>query len=189
MQHLQERRREPDGFLPLFEYNPHACFTIGNVHKMIDKNLLTRTVEDAIKDTGLFLVEIKVTPDNEITVTVDSNEGVDIEQCLAVTRRVEEVFDRDVEDYELEVGSAGLTAPFKVKAQYDKNVGNPVEVLTRDGRKIHGTLKAVADDFSNCTVSYTKKEKVEGQKRPVAVETDEILPIDNIKSIVYEIKF
>lgn len=156
---------------------------------MIDKTLLTQTVTEALKDTDLFLVDIKVTPTNEITVTVDSPTGVDIEQCLALTRRIEEKFDRDVEDYELEVGSAGITAPFTVKQQYDKNIGNPVEVLTRDGRKMHGTLKAVADDFSNCTVSIVKKVKEEGQKRPKNVEVDEVLPIDSIKSITYEIKF
>lgn len=156
---------------------------------MIDKAKLTQVVEDAIKGTDLFLVDIKITPTNEITVTVDSTKDVDIEQCLALTRTIEENFDRDVEDYELEVGSAGLTSPFKVKGQYDKNIGNPVEVITRDGRKLHATLKAVADDFSSCTLSVTKKVKEEGQKRPKNVEVDEVLPIGDIKSIVYEIKF
>ena len=158
---------------------------------MIDKVLLTQTVNDWLADKDLFLVDIKTTPNNEITVTIDSkgSTGVDIDQCLSLTRRIEEVFDRDVEDYELEVGSAGLTAPFKVKEQYDKNINNPVEVLTRDGRKLHGVLTAVAPDFSNCTVTITKKVKEEGQKRPVMVEVPEIFPIDMIKSIIYEIKF
>lgn len=156
---------------------------------MIDKNLLAETVNEALAGTDLFLVDIKVTPNNEITVTVDSVEGVDIEQCLEITRRIEETFDRDVEDYELEVGSAGLTSPLKVKGQYDKNIGNPVEVVTRDGRKIHGTLSAVADDFSNCTILVSKKIKEEGWKRPKTVETPVVFPIDSIKSIVYEIKF
>lgn len=156
---------------------------------MIDKALLTKTVEEALSGTDLFPVEIVVTPTNEITVTVDSTQGVDIDQCLALTRRIEEVFDRDVEDYELEVGSAGITAPFKVKGQYDKNIGNPVEAVTRDGRKLHGTLTAVADDFSSCTVTVTKKEKPEGQKRPVTVQVDEVIAIPNIKSICYELKF
>lgn len=156
---------------------------------MIDKKLLTETVEQAINGSDLFLVDIKVTPTNEITVTVDSSLGVDIEQCLELTRLIEEKFDRDVEDYELEVGSAGLTSPFKVKQQYDKNIGNPVEVLTRDGRKIHGILLSVADDFSNCTIAVPSKIKEDGQKRPKIVDVPEIFPIENIKSITYEIKF
>lgn len=156
---------------------------------MIDKELLTRTVTEAMEGTDLFLVDVKITPANEITVTVDSTRGVDIDQCLAITRRIEETFDRDTEDYELEVGSAGLTSPFKVKQQYDKNIGNPVEVVTRDGRKLHGTLTAVAPDFTSCTVTVTRKEKEPGAKRPVTVQVPETLDIDNIKSIVYEIKF
>ena len=83
-------------------------------------------------DTDLFLVDISVTPDNNITVEVDSATGVDIDACAAITRAVEAVFDRDAEDYALEVGSAGLTAPMKVRGQYDKNLGNDVEILTRD---------------------------------------------------------
>ena len=156
---------------------------------MIDKALLNQTIEKALAGTELFLVDTKITPTNEITVTIDSTKGVDIEQCLALTRKIEEVFDRDIEDYELEVGSAGLTSPFKVKAQYDKNIGNPVEVLTKTGQKLHGTLKSVDDDFSNCTISLIKKIKEEGQKRPKNVEVDEIIPISDIKTITYEIKF
>ena len=156
---------------------------------MIDKKLLADTITEAIAGSDLFLVDIKVSTNNEITVTIDSTAGVDIDRCLALTRRIEEVFDRDVEDYELEVGSAGLTSPFKVKGQYDKNIGNPVEVLTSDGRKLHGTLNAVSDDFSNCTIAITKKVKEEGQKRPVNVEVEEVIPIESIKKITYELKF
>ena len=156
---------------------------------MIDKEKLTQTVLDAIKDSDLFLVGIIVTPSNEITVTIDSPQNVDIEQCLALTRRIEEAFDRDEEDYELEVGSAGLTAPFTVKGQYDKNIGNPVEVLTRDGHKLHGVLAAVADDFSSCTLNVEKKVKEEGVKKPKKIQIEQIIPIVDIKKITYEFKF
>jgi ribosome maturation factor RimP len=156
---------------------------------MIDKQLLSETVEQAIANTNLFLVEVIVAPDNKITVTVDSAEGVDIEQCVSLTRTIEERFDRDVEDYELEVGSAGVTAPFKVRQQYDMNIGNPVEVLTRDGRKIHATLTAVNDDFTAITVTAPEKVKEPGAKRPKIVDVEQSINIDNIKSICYEIKF
>jgi ribosome maturation factor RimP len=156
---------------------------------MIDKQLLTKTVEEAIANTNLFLVEVGVTPDNKVTVEVDSAEGVDIEQCVALTRTIEEKFDRDVEDYELEVGSAGVTAPFKVRQQYEMNVGNPVEVLTRDGKKMHATLVAVSDDFTTVTVSTPEKVKEEGAKRPKLVDVEHTISIDIIKSICYEIKF
>ena len=79
--------------------------------------------------------------DNRIVVEIDSYSSVSIDDCVRLNGIIESHFDRDVEDYELEVGSAGLTSPLRVKAQYDKNVGNPVEVLTNDGRKLKGTLK------------------------------------------------
>ena len=71
--------------------------------------------------TDLFVVDIRISPDNVITVEVDSPTAVDIDECAAITRKIEEKFDRDTEDYELEVGSAGITSDFKIRAQYTKN--------------------------------------------------------------------
>lgn len=154
---------------------------------MIDKNKLTEVVENAIKDTDIFLVDVKVSPDNNIAVEIDSKNGLDIATCADLTRKIEEAFDRDVEDYELEVGSAGLTSPFKVKQQYEKNIGNDVDVVTRDGRKLSGRLTAVSDtDF---TIEVPTKVKVEGQKRPVVKDIPETIAMDNVKSVVYAIKF
>ena len=154
---------------------------------MIDKQKLTGTINEAIKDTPLFLVDVTVTPDNNITVEVDSMESVDIDECVKLTRDIEAVFDRDVEDYQLEVGSAGLTSPFKVKEQYVKNIGNQVEVLTRDGRKFKGTLTAVGDD--DFTVAVTKKVKEEGKKRPVEVEEPVVTKVADTKTVKYLIDF
>ena len=126
--------------------------------------------------------------DNRIVVEVDSREGsVKIDDCVAINRAVEASFDRDVEDYELEVGSAGLTSPFKVKAQYEKNLGNEVEVLTNDGRKLKGVLSAVDDD--TFTIKVTKKVKPEGAKRPVMVEEDETINYNETKYTKYLIQF
>ena len=154
---------------------------------MIDKQKLTDTINEAIKDTPLFLVDVTVTPDNNITVEVDSMESVDIDECVKLTRDIEAVFDRDVEDYQLEVGSAGLTSPFRVKEQYVKNIGNQVEVLTRDGRKFKGTLTAVGDD--DFTVAVTKKVKEEGKKRPVEVEEPVVTKVADTKTVKYLIDF
>ncbi len=96
--------------------------------------------------------------DNTIVVEIDSLRGVDIDDCTRLTRQIEETFDRDVEDYELEVGSAGLTAPFKVRGQYEKNIGNEIEVPTRDGRKLSGVLTAINPEGTVFTM--TVKEKV-----------------------------
>ena len=71
--------------------------------------------------------------------------------------------DREVEDYELEVGSVSITDPFKSLMQYRKNVGNPVEVLTADGRKLHGQLINVEDDFFEIDAEVLVQ--VEGKKK------------------------
>lgn len=154
---------------------------------MIDKQLIIDAVEKAIKDSDIFLVDVKVTPDNNITVEIDNPTGIDIDTCSRITRAIESEVDRDVEDYELEVGSAGLTAPFKVKGQYLKNIGNDIAVLTRDGKKLKGVLKDVTDDTFTMTV--TKKVKLDGKKRPEMVDEDITIPMADTKSVTYDIKF
>ena len=154
---------------------------------MIDKELLTKTVEHAISGTSMFIVEITISADNNIVVELDSDESMDIDTCAEITRKIESVFDREVEDYELEVGSAGLTSPFKVKRQWTKNIGNEIEVLTRDGRKLTGTL--VAADEDNFTIEYPVKVKEEGKKKPVIKAHKEVIDYTNSKKACYLIKF
>lgn len=156
---------------------------------MIDKNEIIRSVEHTIENTDAFLVDVKITPDNIITVEIDSPTGVDIDTCVAITRNIEQEFDRDKEDYELEVGSAGITSPFKVKQQYYKNIGNEVEVLTRDGRKLCGTLTEYSDDTDSFTIEIPTKVKVPGKKKPEIVNQPATFAVADVKSVKYNIKF
>lgn len=154
---------------------------------MIDKNELRAFVEERLKDSEYFLTDLKITPSNEITVEIDSMTPGDIEECVRLTRAIEEAFDRDVEDYELEVGTAGLTSPLKVRRQYDKYVGRDLEVLTSDGRKLHGLLRSVSED--GIVLAVPQKVKKEGIKKPV-IETLEVsLAYSDIKKAVYDLKF
>ena len=154
---------------------------------MIDKQKLTETVEEAIKGTSIFIVDIKISNDNSIIVELDSDDSMDIDMCTSISRKIESVFNRDVEDYELEVGSAGLTSPFKVKRQWQKNLGNEIEVLTKDGRKLTGVLIEVNDD--NFVIQFPIKVKEEGKKRPVVVSHKEPITFENCKKACYLIKF
>lgn len=156
---------------------------------MIDKNLIGEIVEKALEGTDDFLVDVHVTPDNVVTVEIDSMTGVDIDTCVRLTREIEQQVDRDVEDYELEVGSAGLTSPLKVHRQYEKNIGNELEVLTRDGRKLTGTLKSVSPDGSEFTLVIPQKVKEPGKKRPTIVDTDTTIAVADTKTVKYLIKF
>ncbi|MCM1290884.1 MAG: ribosome assembly cofactor RimP [Prevotella sp.] len=154
---------------------------------MIDSSKLRDFIENSLEGSGNYLVDLKVSPTNEITVEIDNDEGVDIDECISLTHAIEGEFNRDVEDYELEVGSSGLTSPFKVVRQYRKNLGNPVVVLTKDGRKLHGILRDVTD--SGFTIVQEEKIKKPGEKRPVIEEVEYPFDYQDVKSVVYDLKF
>lgn len=160
---------------------------------MIDKSLLIETVEACLAGTDAYLVDVEIGAANNIVVEIDSDSGVDIDTCAAITRRIEEVFDRDVEDYELEVGSAGITSPLKVRRQFEKNVGNDVEVLTRDGRKLHGVLvevKAGDDDRKvDFVVEIAVKVKEPGSKKSTVRQEPVELSSEACKYVRYDLKF
>lgn len=154
---------------------------------MIDKQIITKLVEEAIANTDAFVVDITVSASNDIVVELDSPTGVDLDFCAEVNHRINEELDRDKEDYSLEVGTASLTAPFKVKGQYEKNLGNDVEVLTKDGKKIKGVLTEVAD--LTFTIEVEHKVKEPGAKRPVMVKEPMIIPYADAKRVNYLIDF
>ena len=102
---------------------------------MLTKENISKAAKEKITDIGGFLVDVKMNTNNNITIHFDKNEGVLIEDCISVTKHVESIFDRDVEDYELSVCSAGLSLPFKVGEQYLKNIGKEVSIKLKDGKK------------------------------------------------------
>ena len=154
---------------------------------MIDKNVVKKLVDEWLQDQEYFLVDIEISSDNRIVVEIDHADGVWIEDCVALSRYIEERLSRDDEDYELEVGSAGLGQPFKVPQQYINFVGKEVEVLDADGIKVKGILKAV--DGNDFTVGVEEKVKVEGKKRPVKMEVDHVYQMDKVKYTKYIISF
>ena len=154
---------------------------------MIDKNVVKKLVDEWLEDKEYFLVDIQSSPDDKIVVEIDHADGVWIEDCAELSRFVQEHLDRDQEDYELEVGSAGVGQPFKVAQQYVNNIGKEVEVLDNTGKKIKGILKSV--DGNNFVVSVSEKVKVEGKKRPVLQDVDYAFLMDQVKYTKYVISF
>ena len=146
---------------------------------MIDKTALEQVINEALQGTKMFLVTLKVSKDNVIDVALDSDEDISVDDCVAVNDAVLAAFDRDDEDYELTVGSYGITSPLLLPRQYRKNIGYEVEVLTADGRKLKGVI-ADADD-EGFTLTTTVKKKLEGKKRPELVEEEERFNYNDIK--------
>jgi ribosome maturation factor RimP len=154
---------------------------------MIDRQKVMELAEEWLADKEYFLVDVVISKDDKITVEIDHAEGVWIEDCAELSRHIESGLSRDSEDYELEVGSAGLGQPFKVVQQYKNHIGLEVEVLGKDGKKYKGILKSVLEDSFVLTVS--RKEKIEGAKRPQLVEVDLNFTYDEVKYTKYIIKF
>ena len=123
---------------------------------MISKVVIQKMVEEKLSDT-MFIVDVSVGPGNAISVIIDSDEGLSIDKCIEMSRHIEHQFDREVEDFSLEVSSPGLTQPFKVLRQYLKNLEKEVEIVTAKGDKITGILKSAGEESFVIETSATSK--------------------------------
>ena len=154
---------------------------------MIDKRIVSGIVNEWLEDKEYFLVDVAVSSDDKIVVEIDHAEGVWIDDCVELSRFIESKLDREEEDYELEVGSAGIGQPFKVLQQYLIHIGQEVEVLTKQGQKLEGLMKDANEE--NFTVTIQKKVKPEGAKRPKLVDEDVTFTYEEIKYTKYLISF
>jgi ribosome maturation factor RimP len=138
---------------------------------MLDKEFVIRAADKALSTSGNYLVDVQISPDNRVVIEIDNDsQSVSIDDCARLSRDVREAVGEEADNYEWEVGSAGLTAPFKVFRQYLKHIGKEVEVGIKDGRKLTGILKSAAEDRIVLTVE--RQEKIEGSKRKQTVKSD-----------------
>lgn len=154
---------------------------------MIEKEPIVEIVDAHLENTSLFLVDVVIRPGNVIVVEIDSDEAIGVDDCVEISRYIESKLDREAEDFELEVGSAGLTSPFKIPRQYQKNLENEVEVLTKGGQKLSGVLKSASEDGFSIVVS--KMMKPEGAKKKVTVEEELSFDYKDVKYTKYIIRF
>ena len=129
---------------------------------MILQSSITELINNKLEVDGYFLVDIQIKPSNNVIVFIDSEKGVSIDYCTEISKLINNSFDRDEEDFSLEVSSSGIGQPFKVLRQYKKNIGKEVEVLTQSKIKIKGILtEATEEKFTireEIVVKYKKKE-------------------------------
>lgn len=133
---------------------------------MIKQELIENLVSDALTDE-YFIVQVSVKKGNVIDVIIDGDNGVAIQKCVEVSRQIEQNLDRETEDFELTVSSAGLSNPFLVYRQYLKNIGKEVEVKTGNEKPITGTIKEV--DLIGFDLETRTLEKEEGKNKKVEV--------------------
>ena len=147
-------------------------------NKMISEQRIIKIFEDNPEIFGeYFLVEVKVSGDNDISIRIDKDNGLSIDECGQISHQIDTLLNREEEDFNLEVSSPGLTEPFKVTKQYIKNIGHQVEVLTTAGDKIKGVL--IAADADGATIEETIIERIGGKKQKTIVKTT--LPYGDIK--------
>lgn len=142
---------------------------------------ITTLVTSLLEDSSLFLVNATVSGENKIEVLIDSPTGVNITTCMEISRQLEEKLDRETEDFELTVASAGIGYPFLVEGQYKKNIGNAVEIRLKDNAILSGILKAFNGD--HIIVEKEERKTIEGKKKKETIVTEKNIFLADIKQI------
>jgi len=154
---------------------------------MITQEQIIQIIKEKIEADDCFIVEVKVSTSNKILVTIDSLEGINIDYCIQISRLIESSFDRDEEDFELEVSTPGLGQPLKVYNQYKKNLGKEVEITPFETAPFKGILKTITED--GFEVEEEKKVKIEGKKKKELKVFNHKYTFDQVKSVKLIISF
>lgn len=153
---------------------------------MIEKKKIILLLNEWLNEEQ-FIVDVKISQDNRISIVLDSDKGLNINDCVSASRYIESHLDREKEDFELMVISAGINQPLKFPRQYKKNIGNKMDVILSDGQKLYGTIKS-ADDNGFELESVTK-EKVEGKKKKQMVTHSYHFSYEEIKTVKNSLKY
>ena len=145
----------------------------------MDVKEIREVAEKALEGSDMFVVDCTITPDNTIDLTIDSDTSVSIDVCAMINRAISDKFNRDEEDYQLTVASAGIGEPLRLIRQYKKLVGESIEVLLKSGIKILATLDEVSDEA--ISISYDEAVVVEGKKKKQMQRTTHTYSFDEIK--------
>ena len=113
---------------------------------MITTEQIEHIVNEQIAGTDIFIVDINIRTGNNIIVRIDHPDGITIDTCVVISKSIDSQLDREQEDYSLEVTSSGVGQPFKVKKQYEKNIGKKIDMVLKDGQKLIANIVAVQED-------------------------------------------
>lgn len=151
------------------------------------RDKVEKLLQEAFEENNsLFLIDLKVDNNNHISVVIDGDNGVSVNDCIAVSRKIEHNLDREEEDFSLDVASSGVSHPLSLPRQYRKNIGRKLAVTTSGG-KIEGELVDVQD--GKITLQWKAREPKPVGKGKVTVEKEAVLPIDEIKEAKVIITF
>ncbi len=148
---------------------------------MINKNKIIKIIGDYFQGSDKFLVNVKITSQNKVMVFLDSDSEVTISDCAKLSKHIEKLFDRNEEDYELEVSSAGVGKPLMVLRQYLKNIGRDIVVKTVDDKKIKGKLLNAESKGVEIEIGNQKTDKEKKNKNTHATAKSSFVEFDQIK--------
>ena len=154
---------------------------------MISQKYIRGLVEGKIADMPYFLVDVMVSSSNSIRVEIDGDEGVNIADCVEISKHIEASLDREEQDFELTVSSAGMDQPFKILRQYQRYLNRNVTVKTTSGKKLEGKLLAATEE--NIVLETSRKERVEGKKKKEVIIENIEIPMHEIKETKVVISF
>lgn len=137
--------------------------------------------------TDLFLIDLKFSAADDITVILDGDNGVSLQDCLDASRAIEFNMDREEHDFSLQVMSAGLSEPLVTPRQFAKNIGREIDVLLNDATNVQGELAKVDEEKITLILRYRKPKEV--GKGKVDVEEEKEIPYSEIKKALVTIKF
>ena len=138
------------------------------------------------KNDSLFLISCNISPDYNIKVVLDGDQGVNLKDCIEVSRAIESQLDREEIDFSLEVTSAGATSPLSIPRQYKKNIGRKLRVVTPD-ENLEGNLTAATSD--TITLEWKSREPKPVGKGKVTIQNKKDIPISEIKEAKVVLKF
>lgn len=137
------------------------------------KEKVTALLQEAFEEyENLFLIDLKIKGNNEIVVVIDGDQGVTVQDCINVSRKVEHNLDREEEDFSLEVTSAGVSEPLQIPRQYKKNIGRKLQVKT-ENEKFEGNLIDATE--SDIKLHWKAREPKPVGKGKVTVEKEAVL--------------
>lgn len=156
---------------------------------MISESLVRKLAEERIAelDKDYFIVDVMVSSTNVIRVEIDGDQGVAIKDCVSVSRNIEHNLDRESQDFELTVSSAGMDQPFKILRQYQRYMGREVQLTTIEGEQHKGKLLSANEE--EVAIEVTSKEKVEGKKKKQIIKRNILVPMEQVKETRVVISF
>lgn len=159
---------------------------------LLAKNVITKehilTLANAhLQGTPLFVTGLRISSDNQISVFIDGDQGVNIADCVNLSRAIEGQLDRTREDFALDVSSHGAATPLVMPRQYPRHIGRDFEIRLNDGTKLEGTLVACND--SSLELEFSTRENKPLGKGKVTVTSRQHVDFNQIKESKIKLKF